>query len=62
MENNSKKIKSKKSEIKAIINDFRKIIETYVSNHDEKPVNTLKNTLKNKKIFGVMKKMIILKI
>ena len=63
MENNSKKIKSKKLEIKIIIDDLREFIEVCGSNYSEKTVNTLKkNILQSKKISFVMKEMIILKI
>ena len=47
MENNSKKIQSEKCEIKAIIDDIRKLIETYGSNHDEKIMSTLKKYITN---------------
>ena len=40
MENNSKKIKSKKLEIKIIIDDLREFIEVCGSNYSEKTVNT----------------------
>ena len=39
---NKNAIKHKKSEIKTIIDDIRKLIETCGSNHDEKTMNTLK--------------------
>ena len=48
MENNRKKIVVKKLEIKAIIDDFRKIIEVYGSNYSEKTANIFKKCLKNK--------------
>ena len=38
--------KQKKLEIKTIIDDIRKLIEAYGSNHDEKTINTLKRSIK----------------
>ena len=61
MENNTKKIQSEKCEIKAIIDDIRKLIATYGSNHDEKIMSTLKKYITNQEGLGVMKKMIVLK-
>ena len=60
--NNKNATKQKKIEIKTIIDDIRQLIETYGSNHDEKIMNTLKKRLKKMKIYGVMKKMMILKM
>ena len=63
MENNSKKIKSKKLEIKTIIDDLRKFIEVCGSNYSEKNSKYFKKKiLQSKKISFVMKEMIILKI
>ena len=39
---NKSAAKQKKLEVKTIIDDLRKLIETYGCNHDEKTMNTLK--------------------
>ena len=59
--NNKNATEQKKLEIKTIIDDIRQLIGTYGSNHDEKTMNTVKKRLKKMKIYGVMKKMMILK-
>ena len=51
MENSSKKITSKKLEIKTIIDDFREFIEVCVSNYCEKTVNTLRKHLTKQENF-----------